>query len=134
MHSTRLLKDGVRLYLCLASVVLSCAAVAGCASDAAGSGDTSIVVEVLEDGITIENLTGTSLSKGEVTVVPKGIPRPYVMILPHMTNGSKRTFPFNSFRMSDGSPFRRDIANGRTVKVEAKDVSGKTYTREVPFK
>jgi hypothetical protein len=72
--------------------------------------------------------------KGEVSVIPQGIPRPYVMNLPHMSPGEKRTFQLSSFRMSDGSPFRRDIANGKSVKVSAKDLSGKTYEREVPFK
>jgi hypothetical protein len=134
MRSSRLFQDGVRVYLCVFSIAVSSAAVTACAGNAAGSGDTSLVVEVLQDGITLENQTGTSLSKGEVAVIPQGIPRPYVMALPHMTNGAKRTFPFSAFRMSDGSPFRRDVANGRTVKITARDVSGKTYEREVPFK
>ena len=134
MRSTRRFQDGVRVGFCVFSIVVSSAAIAACAGNSAGTGDTSLVVEVLQDGITLENLTGTSLSKGEVTVVPQGIPRPYVMILPHMTNGAKRTFPFSSFRMSDGSPFRRDVSNGRTVKITARDVAGKTYEREVPFR
>ena len=134
MPYTRRFQDRVRVYLGAVSVVLSSIAVGACSGDANGSGDMSLVVEVLQDSITLENKTGTSLTKGEMTVIPQGIPRPYVMILPHMTNGAKRTFPLSSFRMSDGSPFRRDVANGRTVKISATDVAGKTYEREIPFK
>ena len=134
MPNTRRFQDRVRLYLGVLSFVVSSAAVGACGGDAKGSGDDSLVVEVLQDAITLENRTGTSLSKGEMTVIPQGIPRPYVMILPHMTNGAKRTFQLSLFRMSDGSPFRRDVANGRSVKITARDVAGKTYEREVPFK
>jgi hypothetical protein len=134
MRCPRRFQDSARLYVCLVGVVVSSAAAAACSSDSAGTGDASLVVEVMQDAITLENRTGTSLSKGEVVLIPRGIPRPYVMILPHMTNGTKRSFPLSSFRMSDGSPFRRDVANGKSVKITATDVAGKTYEREVPFK
>jgi hypothetical protein len=118
-------------------VVLLCAVVssgaAACSSNAEGSGDKSVGVTISQDEVTIENLTGTSLSKGEVSIIPQGFARPYLANLAYMTSGSKRSIPLNSFRMSDGSPFRRDVTNGKSVKVTAKDVSGKTYEREVPF-
>jgi hypothetical protein len=118
-------------------VVLFCFALSGgvsaCAS-AEGSGDMSIVVEVLQDEITVENKTGTGLSKGEVSIIPQGFARPFVTNITYMTNGSKQTFPMGNFRASDGSKFRRDVVNGKAVKVTIKDVAGKNYTREVPFK
>jgi hypothetical protein len=118
-------------------VVLSILAASGGAAACSGvaeSGDLSLVIQVSQDEITVENRTGASLSKGEVSITPQGIARPYVANLVYMTNGSKHSFPLTSFRMSDGSPFRRDVANGKSVKVTAKDVSGKTYEHEVPFK
>jgi hypothetical protein len=134
MPYARRFQDRVCVYVGVVSLMVSSAAAGACSGDTKESGDTSLVVEVLQDSITLENKTGTSLTKGEMTVIPQGIPRPYVMILPHMTNGAKRTFQLSSFRMSDGSPFRRDIANGRTVRITARDAAGKTYEREVPFK
>jgi hypothetical protein len=134
MPYARWFQDRVWVYVGIMGLLVSSVAVVACSSDEKGSGDTSLVVEVLQDSITLENQTGTSLTKGEMSVIPQGIPRPYVMILPHMTNGAKRTFQLSSFRMSDGSPFRRDIANGRTVRITARDATGKTYEREVPFK
>ena len=99
------------------------------------SGDTLLVVEVLPDEITVENKTSTPLVKGEISVIPYGTAaRPYVMFLPHLSNGEKRSFPLNSFRNPDGTRFMREAAKGRTVRVTATDVSGTSHEREVPFK
>ncbi len=135
MHSLRSFHESfvIRRFLLYIAVAAASAGVAAC-SDAQGSGDTSLGVEVAQDEVTIENKTGTSLSKGEVSIIPLGISRPYIANLTYLTSGGKRSIPLNSFRMSDGSPFRRDVAKGKSVKVTAKDVTGKTYEREVPFK
>jgi len=133
MRSRRSLQRGVGVGLFALSVVALSGGAAGC-SGVAESGDLSIVVEIAQDEVIVENRTGGSLSKGEVSIMPQGIARPYVANLTYMPNGSKRSFPLNSFRMSDGSPFRRDVAKGKSVKVSAKDVAGKTFEHEVPFK
>jgi len=83
--------------------------------------------------ISLENRTGTSLSKGQVSVIPEGIPRPYVVLLPYMASGEKRTFPLSAFRAQDGTPFRQDVAKGKSVKVTATDSNGQVREREVPF-
>jgi hypothetical protein len=105
-----------------------------CTTAVPSSGDESLVVEVLQDEVTVENRTGTALSKGEISIMPQGFPRPYISNVSYLPNGAKRSFAFSTFRMSDGSPFRRDVANGKSVKVSARDVGGKTFEREVPFK
>jgi hypothetical protein len=122
---------GFRLFL--VGVFVSVSAAACSSSEAVESGDPSLVVEVSDSSVTLENQTGVSLSRGEIAVIPQGIPRPYVMNFSYMSSGQKRTFALNSFRMSDGTPFRRGVATGRSVKVTATDVTGKAYEREVPF-
>ena len=112
---------------------LAMSAGAAACSEAQGSGDTNLVVEVLQDEITLENKTGSSISKGELSIVPMGFERPYVSNISYLTVGAKRSFPLNSFRGSDGSPFRREVAKGKSVKVTARDSVGKSYEREVPF-
>ena len=134
MRSPRSVPGVLGLRLVVVCLALSSASLVAACSQAEGSGDTSLVVEVLQDEITLENKTGASLSKGEVTIMPMGIARPYAANIAYMTNGSKRSFPFNTFRMSDGSKFARDVAKGKSVKVTARDAMGKTYEREVPFK
>ena len=78
--------------------------------------------------------TGNPLTKGEIALIPQGIPRPYVAMLTRLGHGQKREFQFRTFRMSDATPFKREIAKVKSVRVMATDVSGKTYQREVPFK
>lgn len=132
MRSPRSFHGSFALPLALVCLALS-GGVSACAS-AEGSGDPSIVVEVLQDEITVENKTGTGLSKGEVSIVPQGFARPFITNISYMTNGSKQSFPMNNFRAADGSRFRRDVVNGKAVKVTIRDVAGKNYEREVPFK
>ena len=133
MRSPRSLRPSVGIRLFLFCVTVSTAG-ASC-SGAPSSGDTSLVIVVLQNEVTVENQTGTPLVRGQVSVIPQGtVPRPYVVILPHMSSGEKRTFALSSFRNSDGTRFLREAAKGRSVKVTAKDVAGKTYEREVPFK
>jgi hypothetical protein len=98
------------------------------------SGDPALVVSVADDGIVIENQTGMPLTKGDISLMPQGIPRPYLAALSHLVNGQKRTIYFRNFRMSDATPFRRDVAKVKSIKVVATDVNGKTFQREVPFK
>jgi hypothetical protein len=120
----------VRLFvLCVAvaAVTASCGGVAE-------TGDTALVLGISSSSITLENRTGTSLTKGQIAVVPEGIPRPYVVLLPYISSGEKRTFPLNTFRAQDGTPFRTDIAKGRSVKVTVTDASGQIREHEVPFK
>lgn len=131
MRSPRSFKGNLALRHFVVCVAVSAAAAC---SEASGSGDTRLVVEISQDEVTIENKTGASLMRGEVSIIPQGFARPYVMNLPHLSVGEKRAFQINSFRMSDGSPFRRDVAKGKSVKVTARDLSGQTYEREVPFK
>lgn len=121
-------------FLCAVPFVALTSGLSAC-SGAAGSGTTSLVVEVLPDAVTVENKTGTPLMRGEVSVVPYGTAaRPYVVMLPHLSNGEKRSFPLTSFRNPDGTRFMRGAANGRVVRVSAKDVGGQVYEREVPFR
>lgn len=119
--------------LLLSWCVILAAAVA--CSTAESSGDTLLGVEVSQDEITVENRTGTPLTRGEISVVPYGtVPRPYVLILPRLSIGEKRSFPLSAFRNEDGTRFMRGAAKGRRVKITARDVGGRTYEREVPFR
>lgn len=133
MRSPRSLLASLEIQSLLLCVVVFTAAAA--CSTAESSGDTSLVVEVSQDAVTVENRTGTPLTRGEVSVIPYGtVPRPYVLVMPRLPIGEKRAFPLTSFRNTDGTRFMRNAAKGRRVRVTAQDVGGKTYQREVPFR
>ena len=133
MNSPRVFCQGVGTRLLVLCTLVSFGAGTAC-SGTESSGDASLVVEVVQDEITVENQTGSPLMKGEVSVIPYGTaPRPYVMLLPHMSAGEKRAFALSSFRDPSGTRFMRSVANGHRVKVRAIDVAGKTHERDVPF-
>lgn len=119
--------------LCLPAVVYLAFGASACAS-AEGSGDTSLIVRLSADDITIQNGTGVSLVKGEVSIIPDGEnPRPFTMIVPSMSAGETRSFRVTSFRSADGQRFIGKVAKGKLVRVSVRDAAGTLYEREVPF-
>jgi hypothetical protein len=131
MRSRSSFHEGGRLFLLLLCVAVPMIGIA--CSEPAESGDPALVVQVLDDAVTVENRTGTSLSKAELSIIPQGIPRPYTALVGRLSSGEKRSFALTAFRM-DGTPFRRGIANGRRVRLTGVDPGGKAYQREVAFK
>ena len=88
-------------------------------------------VELTKASVTIVNQTGTSINEGTLNLVPVGFPRPYFVMLPRMSNGEKRTFPLDTFRMLDGTKYRLNVTKVSKVTVSAKDAVGKTHELEV---
>ena len=66
-------------------------------------------------------------------LIPRGVPPPFKSTLPRLENGARRDIMLNTFRANDGTPFNRNLARARTVKVTAKDTNGKEYAFETPF-
>jgi hypothetical protein len=88
-------------------------------------------VEVTKATVTLVNQTGTSIAEGTLNLIPVGFPRPYYVMLGRMSNGEKRSFPLEQFRMADGTRFRLNVTRVSSVKVSAKDVTGKAHEFEV---
>ena len=95
--------------------------------------NSPFVIEVSQTFITVENRTGVPLSGGLMEIIPRGVLPPFKSTLPRLENGARREIPLNAFKASDGSPFNRNLARARTVKLTAKDLNGKDYTFETPF-
>ena len=99
-----------------------------------GESDTFVGVDVSTPPfVTVENRTGTSLVTGQVSLVTGGTRPPYFVMLPRIEHGGRRTFPLDSFRTNDGTPFRRNMARARAVKITANDLNGKPHEYEIPF-
>jgi hypothetical protein len=111
--------------------------VAGCSGSggavATTGSNAAVGIEVAQTFVTLENRTGSPLVEGQMEIRPVGVLPPFKALLPRIETGAKREIPFNAFRGNDGSPFSRQIARARSVKVTAKDVTGKVYENEVPF-
>lgn len=105
----------------------------GAAAAGTAGSDARFVIEVSQTYITIENRTGAPLAGGQMELIPRGVLPPFRSTLPRLENGAKRDIQLNTFRAADGTTFNRNLARARTVKVTAKDQSGKEYTFETPF-
>lgn len=124
-----------RLFPLLVPTVMAAAlSLAGCESLSGEDEATApIGVQVSAMYITIENRTGTALVDGKVEIVPAGRLVVFSTSWPRIEVGDRRDFMLNVFRGSDGTPFRRGVVRARQVRVTARDLAGKTYSREVPF-
>ena len=121
----------VLLYGCLLLGVLAFAACSG-SKIAAADPNALVKIDVALTSVTVENRSGTTLVNGRVNLT--AFPSPFFVLLPRMSNGEKRTFTLDTFRMNDGTPFRRNTSRVDSVKVTATDLFGKTLEYEVPFK
>ena len=86
-----------------------------------------------ETYITIENRSGNALAEGLIELVPSGVLAPYRRELPRLESGAKRDVPYDLFSGAGGSRFRPGVTRIKSVRITAKDVSGKTYKIEAPF-
>jgi len=120
------------LALCTAGACASGNPEEATAAGTAGAG-TPFVIEVAQTYITIENRTGAPLAGGQMEIIPRGVLPPFKSTLPRLENGARRDIMLNTFRAADGTLFNRNLARARTVKVTAKDQSGKEYAFETPF-
>jgi hypothetical protein len=83
--------------------------------------------------LTIENHTGVPLIDGQIDIVPAGLMAPFHTTLSRIEADGKQDLPFNRFRGSDGTQFRRGIAKARRVRITATDINGRQYRQELPF-
>ena len=116
------------------ALVLALGAAAACGSSgsaAAADPNAPFAVELTKASVTIVNQTGTWIADGVLNLVPVGFPRPYFVMLTRMSNGEKRTFSLDSFRMLDGTKFRLNVTKVSSVKIAAKDVTGKSHDFEM---
>jgi hypothetical protein len=134
MSHSRLLRSIVhrRFLFSLACLIVVAFTAAGCSGQAA-TGDPGLAVEISLNTIAVENHTGVALSKGEISLIPTGIPQPYLTQLSYLGDGERRAFPLSAFRNQNGAPFNAAY-NPRVVRITATDTKGATHEREVPYK
>ena len=125
-----------------ASLLLLALCAAACGGDpeavgaagTAGAAEAPIAITISNTYVTVENRTGAPLLEGEMVIDQLGVRPPFRATLPRLENGLTRDFSLNTFRAPDGTLFNRTIARARSLKLTAKDVNGKAWEQEVPFK
>ena len=116
----------------MACIVLGALGATGCGA-AAQDTKAAVGFTTSPNYITIENRSGNALAEGLIELVPAGVLAPYRRELPRLESGAKRDVPYDLFSGAGGARFRPGVTRIKSVRITAKDVSGKTYKVEAPF-
>ena len=116
----------------LACVVLGALLMTGCGA-AAQDPKAPVGFTTSPTYITIENRSGNALAEGLIELVPSGVLAPFRRELPRLESGAKRDLPYDLFSGAGGARFRPGATRIKSVRITAKDISGKTYKVEAPF-
>lgn len=121
--------------LFLASLILSACA-SGEDAEPGAVGTTAagpLAIRVSSTYVTLENRAGLPIVDARVEIIPRGVSTPFRTMVGRVESSSKREVPFSQFRSSDGTPFRRGAFRAKSLKVTAKDITGKPVAQEIPF-
>ena len=116
----------------VAFVVLLALSVSGCGA-AEQDPNAPVGFTTSQTYITIENRSGNALAEGLIELVPSGVLAPFRRELPRLESGAKRDVSYDLFSGAGGARFRPGVTRIRSVRITAKDISGKTYKIEAPF-
>jgi hypothetical protein len=118
--------------LCALAFLVIALSAAGCGASAQDP-KAPVGFTASETYITIENRSGNALAEGLIELVPSGVLAPYRRELPRLESGAKRDVPYDLFSGAGGARFRPGVTRIKSVRITAKDISGKTYKVEAPF-
>jgi hypothetical protein len=128
-----------RTLACVLSwVILGVTSVAApaCSRDpeaAQAEANTLIGVETSSLVLTIENKTGGPLIDLTVGIVAAG-GNVFTALVSRLETSTKRELSLSEFSSRDGTTFSLRLARPRSVRVQAKDLTGKAYSVEVPWR
>jgi hypothetical protein len=108
---------------------------ASCASDSdsiQAAADAPIGIETGQLFVTVENRAGGPLLDLRITVQTPSAP--YTYMITRLEAGQKRDVPVSSFSSRDGTGLNLRLVRPRSVRAAAKDLVGKTYDAQAPWK
>jgi hypothetical protein len=133
-------RDAVRrILVCIAPLLVLGAiglAISACSRDpeaAQAEANAPIGIETSSLFLTIENRAGTPLVDLTIAIVPAG-GTPFTHLISRVEVGEKREASLSEFSSRDGTQFSLRVARPQKVRVQAKDLTGKSYTVEAPWK
>ncbi len=96
--------------------------------------DAPIGIETSQMSIVIENRVGMPLLDVDVAIVPVGRSTLFNKLVGRMENGQKRDLRPGDFYGRDGTTFSLRVVRPQMVRVTAKDLNGKAYKVEAPWR
>ena len=120
----------------LAIILAAAAWGAGCAEQGSAQklpDDAPLFLSTTPTSVTLRNQTGLPLTDVKIVVVPYG-PVQFAASFSRLEATDRRELALGDFRSSDGSPLNPRFIKPRSVRATAKDIVGKSYDVEVPWK
>jgi len=108
----------------------------GCARDpeaAQAEANAAIGIEPGSFAVTITNKAGMPLVDLQVGIVSAGF-TPFTKLISRMENSEQRDVSLSEFSSRDGTQFNLRTVRPKSVRVTAKDLTGKSYDVEVPWR
>ncbi|MGC4083659.1 MAG: hypothetical protein QM736_16510 [Vicinamibacterales bacterium] len=106
----------------------------GCAGQgSAEQMNAPVSIGTKNTSLLIENRAGQTLSDVHLTVVPFG-KNEYSKALSTLGVDERREVPLSDLTAADGSKFIPMLSKPKTVRVTAKDATGKQYDIELPWR
>ena len=110
--------------------------IAACSEQGAASPDANapVKVEMTQMYITVRNEAGLALNEVSVSIVPLGRSTVFSKFAGRLENGEARKIMLGDFVGRDGTPFSLRVIRPRAVEVKGRDVNGKEYTSQHPWR
>jgi hypothetical protein len=107
----------------------------GCSEQGAAQ-DANAPVKIVTSQmyVTVRNDSGAPLNEITVSIVPVGRQTIYNKFIGRLENAESRNVMLGDFLGRDGTPFSLRVVKARSVELKGKDVKGKDYTTEVPWR
>lgn len=122
----------------LCGLAMAMAAGAVAVSACGGSGPTGDVGKITIThstlDVTVTNTSGLALTNVRVEILPVGRATSYRTNIPRMDSGEHRDLDFSLFSDTDGVQFSPRNVRPTAMVVTAKDLDGKEYKVEAPWK
>ena len=109
-------------------------AASGCGGGAATGDVDKLQVTLGQFDVTVANTAGRALFEVRTEIMPAGPASHFTTTIARMESGEKRSLVHTAFTDRDGVPFSPRNVRVSGVLVTAKDIDGKAFRVEVPWK
>ncbi|HJZ77883.1 MAG TPA: hypothetical protein VKE51_39415 [Vicinamibacterales bacterium] len=116
----------------LMAVAVSQAACTDDKESVQAAADAPIGIETSQMFVTVENRAGAPLL--DLSIAVQTPSAPYTYLITRLEAGQKRDVPVNSFSSRDGTSLNLRLIKPRSVHATAKDLTGKSYDSQAPWK
>ena len=115
-------------------VIALALAVTGCGGGAATGDVDKITIVQSQFDVAITNTSGRALFDVKAEIEPAGPASHFSTIIARMENGERRVVAHNLFSDRDSVPFSARNVRVTRITVTAKDIDGKAFKVEMPWK